>query len=341
MQALWTACQKAWMPERRRCSRTSLSGLGCVQPEGHEEQGEGCESGAEWWCVSGCGSRRRKRRDPFTLLEANHSFYQELEVSGESARAPAFELPLVCDAAPASGQDLFAETWGGLVCRVFILSSRDEFLMRMSEGDAAAWGGGLEVEGCAFPEKLAALVLPISSPPPASVLAVGPAETPDAPSVANGTHARTNARPHANAHVGAGEGEGKVGPGKGRGNKVRGKGGDGAGADGGAEAARGAAVLSTEAWPSLAPSNTVQTSSSKWGKGTTNEAAGEEGGGRGKNKGAGERNRMRPLNPLEDALEAMVLATKESEKSEKSDAADDRPREQVLSQVQMLVWMRL
>jgi hypothetical protein len=75
-----------------------VSGLPCVKRAGHrqrererereaaggggdEEGGDGeeeeCSSGLAWLGVSGCGKRRRMRRDPFTLWEANHRFYQE------------------------------------------------------------------------------------------------------------------------------------------------------------------------------------------------------------------------------------------------------------------------
>jgi hypothetical protein len=98
LQILLQGCQDAWPPSRRRCACVSVSGLPCVKRAGHrqrererereaaggggdEEGGDGeeeeCSSGLAWLGVSGCGKRRRMRRDPFTLWEANHRFYQE------------------------------------------------------------------------------------------------------------------------------------------------------------------------------------------------------------------------------------------------------------------------
>ena len=133
------------------------------------------------------------RRDPFTLRQANHVFYEEREreagAAGSDASAvgacasalsPTYLLPLSCTPSAAHGanglnssgfnacnssahnadapqlgaewqdgmrmRDADAEADGGLVCRVYVLGSRQEFLQR---------GAGVmevEVEECAVPE---------------------------------------------------------------------------------------------------------------------------------------------------------------------------------------------
>ena len=135
------------------------------------------------------------RRDPFTLRQANHVFYEEREreagAAGSDASAsvvgactsalsPTYLLPLSCFPSAAQGanglnasgcnacnssahnadapqlgaerqdgmraRDAEAEADGGLVCRVYVLGSRQEFLQR---------GAGVmevEVEECAVPE---------------------------------------------------------------------------------------------------------------------------------------------------------------------------------------------
>ena len=133
------------------------------------------------------------RRDPFTLRQANHVFYEEREreagAAGSdssasavgactSALSPTFLLPLSCSPSAAQGanglnasscnvcnssthnadapqlgverqdgmQTRDADADGRLVCRVYVLGSRQEFLQR---------GAGVmevEVEECAVPE---------------------------------------------------------------------------------------------------------------------------------------------------------------------------------------------
>jgi len=135
------------------------------------------------------------RRDPFTLRQANHVFYEEREreagAAGSDASAsavgactsalsPTYLLPLSCSPSAAQGanglnasacsacnssahnadapqlgaegqdgmrmREAEVEADGGLVCRVYVLGSRQEFLQR---------GAGVmevEVEECAVPE---------------------------------------------------------------------------------------------------------------------------------------------------------------------------------------------
>ena len=161
-----TKCDEAWKPERRRCIRRALNGRLCIHAEGHErvDNGDGeaaagaqaaevtcrCDSGVAWLSASGCGRLQRLRAEPFSLLEANHLFYQECE-EGEDVLPPSHILPLCAEAgacaaaehedeppaveaagaADGEGED------GGLACRVYVLGSREEFLQ-----------GGLQVCKC-------------------------------------------------------------------------------------------------------------------------------------------------------------------------------------------------
>ena len=223
-----------------------------------------CDSGAGWLGVSGCGRLRRWRCDPFTLQVANDAFYLECEAEEEGSLACTFEVPLVCLASQPAG-----------------------------EGDGEAEDGGDRVSGqgmerlvcriyvcCSRSEFLQSLpkvegevakdgalqVVGCAVPAQFAQIALLPAPSPSASGdlVLKG---RQDA--------------------SGGGRKKKDK------VSGGAEA-----------WPSLAPSLTVDVSGdvTALGKGKKGRVV-VKGGER-----SGERDSKRPLNPLEDALQAMYSA---------------------------------
>jgi hypothetical protein len=69
--------KRAGHREREREREREAAGGGGDEEGGGGGEEEECSSGLEWLGVSGCGKRRRMRRDPFTLWEANDRFYQE------------------------------------------------------------------------------------------------------------------------------------------------------------------------------------------------------------------------------------------------------------------------
>ena len=323
-------CDDAWHPARRRCDRQSLSGRLCIHAEGHARIDDmnarmqdgadatmlkcdgavrECDSGVEWLSASGCGRHLRSRRDPFSLFEANHLFYQEFEEQDDMMQ-PSFVLPLRLEAANSSGpgpnEDI--DENGGLVCRVYVLGSREEFMQ-----------AGLQVQGCAVPDF--AVLAPSKGGQP----------NPDGNMVDPQHFTAAETQQPASAVACAAGGAAEIGKGsKGR-NRAKNKGGAGGGATG---PPAGDAVSADELWPSLAPSASTTDGLSSWsgvggGAKVASSMAGVEEGERvGKGRVAGEffrereKDRSKPLNPLQDALEAMFLATETSEKVDSLEAAE-------------------
>lgn len=274
-----------------------------------------CDSGLEWLSASGCGRYLRSRRDPFSLAEANHTFYQEFEELGDML-PPAFVLPLrleAADSGTAPSEEI--EEKGGLVCRVYVLSSREEFVQT-----------GLHVQGCPVPEFAVVAHTKTVLPDPHDCgvdlqHSAADSQLADSREVSGVVEA---------VETGKGNSKGR--------NRAKSKGGSGTG--GAAEDTGGgqAAVSAEESWPSLAPSRGHAADGvSRWS--AVGEAANctsvlidaEEGERGGKGKVAGgasrerekEKARSKPLNPLQDALEAMFLASnKTREKGDSLEAGD-------------------
>ncbi|XP_072929366.1 nonsense-mediated mRNA decay factor SMG8 [Epargyreus clarus] len=70
---LRAACAAVWRP-RRLCAARSLTGHVCVHPE-HDNSKEH-SSGVVYVCACNCGRTRASRDDPYSVKQANYTFYE-------------------------------------------------------------------------------------------------------------------------------------------------------------------------------------------------------------------------------------------------------------------------